>query len=101
MFYIFEVIDKKSKLVYLTKERWSHIIKEHPIINNKIEDIKETLKNPLAIREGTRDHNTLLYYKYYKNIKQKKKYLLVIVKYLNGKGFIVTSFYINKIKGLK
>jgi len=38
------------------------------------------------------------YYRYYKDRKT-AKYLLIIVKYLNGQGFIITSFYTDKIKG--
>ena len=38
-------------------------------------------------------------YKYYKERESEAKYLMVVVKYLNSHGFIITSFYTNKIKG--
>ena len=101
MEYIFEIIDKTGRKIRLTKEQWKHIIKEHPIVADKIEEIKETLKRPLAVRTSDYDENVRFYYRYYKNINLKEKYLLVIVKYLNGNGFIITIFYINKIKGQK
>jgi|SRR3989344_6459935 len=97
----FEVKDRSGRIIYLTKERWNHIIIEHLTVSNKLEDVKETLVNPLIIRESEYDTNVRFYYKYYKNVKLKAKYLIVVVKYLNGKGFIITSFYTDKIKGLK
>ncbi len=30
-----------------------------------------------------------------------ERYLLVAVKYLNGEGFVITSFFTNKITGLR
>ena len=35
------------------------------------------------------------YYRYYK---EKKQYLFVSVKYLSGEGFVITTFYTDKIK---
>ena len=35
---------------------------------------------------------------YYYYLKERKQYLLVGVKYLNGKGFVTTSFIARKIK---
>ncbi len=78
-----------------------HISKEHPAVANKIEEIKETLRSPISIRKSDYDEEKRFYYRYYKNIKLKEKYLIVIVKYLNGEGFIITSFYIDKIKSQK
>jgi len=40
--------------------------------------------------------------KYYRETRKRYgRYLLVVVKYLNGEGFIVTSFYTDKIRGAK
>ena len=101
MEYIFEILDKNGRKIHLSKERWSHIVNDHPEISNRLEEIRDTLKRPLAVRTSDYDENVRFYYRYYKNINLKEKYLLVIVKYLNGNGFIITIFYINKIKGQK
>lgn len=98
---LFEVTDKSGRTIYITRERWSHIASEHPAIADKVEEIKESLTSPLTIRESNNDPNVRLYYRYYKNIKLKEKYLLVVAKYLNGEGFIITSYYVNKIKRQK
>lgn len=101
MFYIFEITDKSGRKIHLEDRQWKHIAIEHSAVANKIEEIKETLIIPLSIRRSDYDSNVRFYYRYYKNIKLKEKYLMVMVKYLNGEGFVITSFYINKIKGSK
>ena len=65
-------------------------------MNNYLEEIKETLKNPIKIIDYSINEDIRYYYSYYKN--KKAPYLLVIVKYLNGEGFVVTSYFMNKIK---
>lgn len=95
MLNIFAVKDKSNRIIYLTKERWKHIITEHPVLSNKIENIKEAVINPLVIRKDS--YNDKIRYYYLKD-KIEKRYLLVIVKYLNGKGHIRTSFYVKNIK---
>jgi len=95
------ILNKDSKTIYLSKEKWLHIVNEHPALSGKIENLKEAIVNPSAIRKSMYNENLIFYYKYYKNIKIRAKYLIVIVKYLNGKGFIVTSYYVNKIKNEK
>ena len=97
---IFEIIDKTGKKVHLPKERWSHIL-EHPRMDyNQLENIQLTLKNPLTIRYED-DESVLYFYKEFKHHDPSERYLLVGVKYLNGDGFIITSFFTNKITGLK
>lgn len=94
---IFEIIDKSGRKIYLTNERWKHIVAEHPEMQNKLEFIKETLINPHKIIDHSFSIDNLKYY--YHHFKTTKyKYLRVIVKYLNGKGFIITSHFVNKIE---
>jgi len=87
---ILELRDKKGKPVYLTDERYNHI-KRHPEMQNSLSMIEETIKNPQKI---TVFADIKYYYKYYKNRKSKAKYLRVIVKYLNGEGFIITAYFV-------
>ena len=93
---LFIITDMSKRLIYVTSERWSHIVREHPLLFNKLEDIKDILVNPLVIKISHYDDNVRFYYKYYKSSKSN---LIVVVKYLNGKGFIITSFYTNRIGG--
>ena len=93
---IFETKDKSGRNIYLTDERWKHINQEHSEVAPYLEEIKETLKNPVKITDYEFDENVKYYYKYFKE--RKAKYLLVIVKYLNNHGFIITAYFVRYIK---
>ena len=94
---VFEVIDKNKRKIYLSKETWRHIRKRHPEINN-FEEIKEALINPTKITGYNLDETIIYYYKYFKYKKSPEKYLLVIVKYLNTRGFVITAYFEKIIK---
>src|SRR3989344_4889504 len=93
MTYVFQIKDKFGRKIHLSKERWHHIL-NHKGMENKLEDIKKTLMNPTIIIPHRHDENRSNYYLHYK---EKKRYLLVAVKYLNGEGYVTTSFITRKI----
>ena len=95
-----EISDKSGRNIYLTQERWNHIKSDHPEMSTELESIKSTISSPEFIRKSEYDENVRFYYTYYKNRKSQAKYLLTAIKYLNGKGFVITAFYTNKVKGL-
>jgi len=95
MTHIFEVTDKSGRRIRLPKERWKHIQVEHSRISD-LEELKKALINPLKITQSKYDpENVCYYYSYNKNF---KRYLFVAVKYLNGDGFIITSYHMRKIQ---
>jgi len=94
---IFEVEDKSGRKIHLSDERWKHLNQEHPEVAPYLEDIKETLKNPVKITTYELDDNVKYYYRYFKE-RETAKYLLVIVKYLNNHGFIITVYFVRNIK---
>ncbi len=94
---IFIVKDKTGRSIRLTDERWKHLSK-HLHLQEDIEKIKETLQDPDKITDYSYDQNIRYYYKYYKNQDSKAKYIRIVVKYLNGDGFIVTAHFIDRIR---
>jgi hypothetical protein len=70
-------------------------------MHDSLEIIKTTIQNPTTIRYNKEDDKVAFFYKEFKENYISEKYLLVSVKYLNGEGFIITSFYTDKITGLK
>ena len=98
MEYVFEIIDKTKREIRLTKRQWRHITKVHPNMTNYLDEIKETLINPLKITDYSLDNDVRYYYKYLKYRKFTSKYLCVIIKYLNGEGFIISAFFEKYIK---
>ena len=98
MKHIFEIIDKTGRKIRLTKRQWWETNLKHPNMAVYLEEIKETIIKPDSITDYSFDKGVRYYYKYFKHIKSKNKYLLVIVKYLNGDGFIIKSYFERKIK---
>jgi len=97
---VFEITDKTGRKIHLSKERWKHI-QRHPHMYEQLENIKLTIQNPLTIRYYEEDEDVIYFYKEFKDGEPSERYLLVSVKYLNGEGFIITSFFTDKITGLK
>ncbi len=94
---IIEFIDKSGRKIHISPERWSHIL-QHPEMTNQTERIRETLLQPDVILNSSTDQQVHYYFRYYK---ERREYLFVSVKYLNGEGFIITAFYTNKVTGSK
>jgi len=92
---IFEIIDKTGRRIRLTKKQWSHMMRRHSYMIEYIEEIKETLQNPDKIKNY---YDKGYYYKHYKYLKAPNRFILVVVKFLNGEGFVVTSYLEEKIK---
>ena len=98
MAHIFRSEDKTGRHIYLTDERWSHINEEHPEVSPYLQEFTETLKNPTNVASYPYDKDIRYFYKYFKQRENKAKYLLIIVKYLNGEGFIITAYFVRQIK---
>ncbi len=58
----------------------------------KINEIENAIVNPTA-RIQYSDETT----KFYKSIKDEKKYIMVAVKILNGDGFVITAYKTKRI----
>ncbi len=93
---IFEIPDKTGRRIKLTRTQFKHVIC-HKGMENEIEKIKDTLTNPLKI--VPHEIGELYdYYNYYKDRKKKAKFLQVVVKYLNGNGFVITAYFVRSMR---
>ncbi len=90
---IFEVTDITTRKIRLTKEQWQHIKEEHNDVNN-IEEMVQTLQLPDKVEKRKEYRHEVG--KYYKYNKERRKMLFIAVRYLNGKGFIITAYYRKK-----
>ena len=93
---IFEIVDKTGREIRLTKKQWKHFMKRHPHIQKYIEEIKQTLQFPDKMIDQIPDK--CYYYKNYKYLKSPNRFIMVVVKYLNGTGFIITAYLMEKAK---
>ena len=97
MNYFFEIIDKSGRKIRLANYAWKHITKKHPMMADYIEEMQLALKNPTAITNSLVDNDVYHYYLYLKNKKGANKYLFLSVKYLNDEGFVISSYFEDKI----
>ena len=78
--------------IRLTDERWQHIIRRHPEVEDQAEKVLETLEMPDYILEG--DYDEILAVKFYKQTPLTQKYLIVVYKeILAVDGFVVTAYF--------
>jgi hypothetical protein len=94
---VLNVIDIFGKTITLSKKRLSHILKRPEMLNQQ-EKIKQTLETPAEIRKSVKDATVWLYYKFFRRTPVSQKYLAVVVKVLNKKGVILTSYFTDRIK---
>ena len=93
MDFVFEIIDKTGRKIHLSKERWTHIKKNHPNVET-YDIIEDTIKNHL--KTISFEENVTIFYKYFKERKE-AKFLKVLVKYLNGEGYVITSYFVRNM----
>ncbi len=97
MAHFFEAVDHSGRKIHLSTERWAHINTEHPEISRYFQDFGEILRHPTKVVSYLYDEKVQYFYKYYKQRKSESKYLLIIVKYLNGNGFIISAYFVKHI----
>ena len=94
---VFHAKDLFGRKIVLTLKQYLHIIRREEMKGQE-EKIKQTLKDPDEIRRSVKDKNVLLFYKYFLNTPVSEKYLVVVVKVLNNRGNIITSYFSDRIK---
>ena len=94
---LFEIVSKLGKKIKLTDVQWSHIKSRHKELVGQTNKIIETLNNPDIVFYSNKD-DVYHYCKLFQKTPVSKKYLLVIVKHINGEGFIITAFFVSKLR---
>ena len=91
---LFEVTDVFGKKVRITKSYWLRIKSEkHRELRFDYTEVINTLDKPDEVYISVRDTYIRLFFK---NFGQST--LVVLVKYLNGDGFVVTVYQTSKVK---
>lgn len=81
--------------IRLTKERWEHILKEHPEMKDKYERVLETLDNPdlIQIDDVT---GGLLALRFYSLIPDSRKFVVVVYLEVTNSDRFITTAYLRK-----
>jgi len=92
---LFEIRTPIGFSVHTTKDYWKFIVSfKHPVMEDKLEDVKELLMDPEEIRQSKNDKTVYLFYK----LEDPGRWLCAVVKKLNGDGFLITTYPVDKIK---
>lgn len=90
----FSVICHFGKLIEISRMYWRVIaVIKHPSIAARQQEVQETLERPDEVRRSVKGNKVFLYYKKYGT-----RYLCVIARHQNGKGFIITAYLTKRIK---
>jgi hypothetical protein len=85
------VYSRNGVPVRLTEERWQHIVRRHPEMEDQHELVLETLAEPDMIQQG--DFGELLAVRFYPETPLTRKFLVVAYREVNpDDGFILTAY---------
>ena len=77
-----------------TSAYWARIVTfKHPIMRGREAHVQRALREPTQVRRSTRDPSVQLYY-----APDPPYHVCVVVKCLDGEGFIVTAYRTDAIK---
>jgi hypothetical protein len=88
--------DLEGQRIELSKERWQHIVDQHPEVERHRGLIADVLREPDLIKRSRRAQDIWLYYKFYSTIFS-GKYLMVVVK-KSLHSFVLTCYITDTIK---
>ena len=90
----FQVTSSLGKTIRVTEEYWHRIVTtKHTAMAGQEDLVKRALTAPEEIRRSRKDQSVFLHY-----TKSGTRYGCVVVKHLNGDGFVVTAYLTDKIK---
>ena len=90
----FEVTSSLGKRIRISDEYWQTIMEtKHPVMAGREDLVQQALTSPEQVRRSRKDATVHLHYR-----KTNGQYCCVVVKHLNGDGFVVTTYLTDKVK---
>jgi hypothetical protein len=90
----FEVLTPLDFTVRTSESYWQKLLVKHPDIEDLEEFVQQALASPDEIRRSSRDAGVLLFYR----LRQEKRWVVAVVRRLNGDGFLITAYQTDAIK---
>ncbi|MFQ6051893.1 MAG: hypothetical protein ACE5K4_09395, partial [Candidatus Hydrothermarchaeota archaeon] len=94
---IFNVKSRLERKIRLTEVQWAHTRTRHKEMDVQTRKMILTLEEPDLVYHSPKEEN-YHYYKLFRETPISEKYLLLIAKHLNGEGFVITAFFVSKIR---
>ncbi len=88
--------------IELTEERLQHILETHPELSLIYESvISQTLEDPEQVRRSSRFENSLLFTRWFDNIRNGKYVVVVVITNTESstRNWIITSYIARKLTG--
>lgn len=89
------MVSKNGILIRLTKERWLHIIEQHPEVGELRAEIAQAIQNPERILAGLEGELLAVY------AIEIGKWLVVVYREIEDDGFIITAFVTRRHRALE
>jgi hypothetical protein len=86
-----------DRAIRLTKTQWEHIIAKHHELREQEPKIRTALQDPDFVLYSKSDDN-YQYHRLFADTPVGEKHLLVVVKHLNSEGFVITAFFVSKVR---
>lgn len=94
---LIETYDKRRNLIYLTNERWDHIVETHPEMKNFKKELIDTIKKG-SRKQDPYDQTKYKYYKRFHNLEKGFNHIIAVVKFKTVKekknNFILTAYQV-------
>jgi len=92
---LFEVETPIDLLIRCSHDYWRIItVQKHPVMADKIDEIKDCLGKPDEVRESRSDRSVYLFYRKIRS----NRWICAVTKRLNGTGFLITTYITDAIK---
>ena len=91
--------DEHGNEVRLTDERLRHILRRHPEMAFQLHRFAETLASPDTVTPSRSSSSVQLYYRLYPDLRDRNRYICLVVKRETGYSFILTAYLSRSIKG--
>ncbi len=92
--FIFEINTPLGFAVRCTDSYWDFISTEkHPVMRDKLDEVKQALSNPDEIRKSSKDQNVFLFYR-----GEHPRWIVAVAKKEDGFGFLITTYPADVIK---
>jgi len=87
-----EIDSKLGKRIKISDSYWDYIVRvKHREMSTLKDEVIWTLKHPFEVLRSRKDPEIHLYYGHHRD-----KFLCVVVRHLNGEGFIITAYLTRK-----
>lgn len=69
------------------------VVAQHPIMEERLDDVKQTLSHPHEIRLSSSDDGVYLFY-----ATDEKRFVCAVARQMDGEGFLITAYPTDRMK---